>query len=387
MKRKVCVFTGTRAEYGLLRPLIELIRDEAELELQLLVSGMHLSPEFGLTASEIEKDGFKIDERVEMLLSSDSPVGICKSMGLGMIGFSEALNRLNPDLLVILGDRFEGFAAASAAMICRIPIAHLHGGEATYGLIDEPIRHSITKMSLLHFTSTDEYRNRVVQLGENPKRVFNVGAIGLENIKKLKLVDRPELDRTIGFDLGQKSILVTYHPVTLEEDTARQQMQSLLAALDYFADLRIIFTKGNADTGGRVINSMIDSYVEQNRNRSVAFTSMGQLLYLSAMNQVKAVVGNSSSGIIEAPGFKIPTVNIGDRQKGRVMAESVLSCGCSESEIREAVSQALSEDFQRLSANVSNPYEKEDTALVIKDIIKEFDLTGQLKKEFYDVRT
>lgn len=379
--RKICVFTGTRAEYGLLKPLMDEINQDSDLVLQLIVSGMHLSPEFGLTYQEIEKDGFKIDEKIEILMSSDTSVGLCKSIGLGVIGFSEALDRLRPDILVILGDRFEAFAAASAAMISRIPIAHLHGGEATEGLIDESIRHSITKMSHLHFTSTEEYRQRVIQLGEKPERVFNVGALGVENISKLDLLPREKFEEAIGFFLGERSMVVTFHPVTLEEDTAAEQFGELLAAIDEISDFRVIFTKANADTHGRVINKMIDEYVAKNSDRSIAFTSMGQLLYLSALQFVDAVVGNSSSGIIEAPSFKVGTINIGDRQKGRVRAGSIIDCLPD----KESIVNAFFEVYSDNELNYSNPYEKENTVIRIIEELKRYDWEEGHKKEFYDI--
>src|SRR3989338_4133875 len=320
--RKICIITGTRAEYGLLYWLMKEMQSNASLELQVIVTGMHLSPEFGLTYKEIEKE-FSINKKIEMLLSSDTPIGISKSMGLAQISFAEAYEDLSPDIAVVLGDRFEIFSAATAAMIARIPIAHIHGGETTEGAFDEAIRHSVTKMSHLHFVATEEYRQRGIQLGEDPKRVFNFGAPGLDNINNLHLLTKEEFEESIGFKLGMKNLLVTFHPVTLEQSTAKEQFQQLLFALDSLSDTHIIFTKANADTDGRIINYMIDSYVSANSNKSIAFTSLGQLRYLSALQNVDAVVGNSSSGLIEAPSFKIGTINIGDRQKGRIKAASV----------------------------------------------------------------
>lgn len=389
--RKICVFTGTRAEYGLLKPLMDEIQNEAGLRLQILASGMHMSPEFGLTYKLIEADGFAIDEKVEMLLSSDSPTGIAKAIGLGIISYIEALGRLKPDLVVILGDRFEGLAMAQACMITRIPIAHLHGGEATYGLIDEAIRHAITKMSHLHFTSTEEYRRRVIQLGEHPDRVFNVGAIGIENVKKLPLLSMDELERDIGFDLGIRYVLVTFHPVTLEKSTAEDHFRTLLKALDKLTSdsnglMKIIFTKANADTDGRIINHLIDDYVIRHPDKAIAFTSMGQVRYLSAMKYAAAVVGNSSSGIIEAPTFRVPTVNIGDRQKGRVRASSVIDCNCTKGSIVFALKKALTPEFKKECLDVINPYAKENPASSIKKAIMESDMPSLLKKNFYDLQ-
>jgi GDP/UDP-N,N'-diacetylbacillosamine 2-epimerase (hydrolysing) len=383
--RNICIFTGTRAEYGLLSPLLSAIKLDSEVNLQLLVSGMHLAPEFGLTYREIENDGFSINEKVEILTSSDSDIGLCKSIGLGLIGFSEALARLSPDILIILGDRFEAFAAASAAMVCRIPIAHIHGGEATYGLIDEPIRHSITKMSHLHFTSTEKYRQRVIQLGEHPSRVYNVGALGIENIKNIALLSRKQLEKKINFALGKKCILVTFHPVTLENKTAKNQFKNLLDALKKFRKFRIIFTKTNADTDGRIINQMIDDFVENNKDRCIAFTSMGQVNYLSTLKHVDAVIGNSSSGIIEAPSLQTPTINIGERQKGRVKADSIIDCEPSDHEITAAMNLALSEEFKARFVNIQNPYEGHDTTYSILYVLKKADLANILKKQFYKI--
>ncbi len=385
MNNRICIFTGTRADFGLLQPLMDVIQNDPELKLQIIASGSHLSPEFGETYKEIESEGFVIDEKVEMLVSSDTPVGVCKSMGLGFIGYSEALTRLKPDLLVVLGDRFEVFSAAASATICRIPIAHIHGGEITQGVFDEAFRHSITKMSHLHFTSTEEYRNRVIQLGEHPDRVINVGAIGLENVRKLNLLQRTEFEEIIRFSLGEQSILVTFHPITLEENKTKIQFQNLLDAIDIIPGLRVIFTKANADMEGRIINQMIDTYVAATSQKTISFTSMGQLRYLSAMKHVNAVVGNSSSGIIESPSFRTPSVNIGDRQKGRVQAQSVINCSPNKEEIIQAIKKALSPNFRQSIEKINNPYEKESTAQNIREIVKQFDLNGVLKKEFYDI--
>ena len=337
MKRKICIITGTRAEYGLLYWLMKEIQEDSDLELQIIATGMHLSPEFGLTYRQIEKDGFKIDRKIEMLLSSDTPVGVSKSMGLGMIGFAEAYADLKPDIVVLLGDRFEIFSAAAAAMIARIPIAHLHGGETTEGAFDEAIRHSITKMSHLHFTAVEEYRRRVIQLGELPDRVFNVGGLGVDNIKKLNLMNQQEFEQSISFKLGRKNLLITFHPVTLEHATAGEQFQNLLNAIEELQDTIFIFTKPNADTEGRIIIQMIDEYVYRNAHKAVAFTNLGQLRYLSAMQFMDGVVGNSSSGLAETPTFKIGTINIGDRQRGRIKAESVIDCEPNKESILAAI--------------------------------------------------
>ena len=385
MKRKVCVVTGSRAEYGLLYWLMKGIQADSDFELQIIATGMHLSPEFGLTYRQIEKDGFKIDKKIEMLLSSDTPVGISKSMGLGMIGFAEAYADLKPDIIVLLGDRFEIFSVASAAMIARIPIAHLHGGETTEGAFDEAIRHSITKMSHLHFTATEEYRKRVIQLGESPDRVFNVGGLGIDNIRKLKLMDREEFEDSINFKFGPKNLLVTFHPVTLEHATAEDQFRNLLNALDELPDTKLIFTKPNADTEGRLIIKMIDDYVLKNSHKAVAFVSLGQVRYLSALKFVDVCVGNSSSGLAEAPTFKIGTINIGDRQRGRLKAGSVIDCAPNKESILSAIKKLYPKEFQEKLKDVKNPYGEGGAAEKIKKILKGVDLTDILKKEFYDV--
>ena len=385
--KKVCVVTGTRAEYGLLKLLIEKIDHDDELKLQLVVTGMHLSPEFGLTYKEIERDGFKITERNEMLLSSDTSNGITKSIGLGMIGFADIFTRIMPDMVVILGDRYEVLAAATAAMVHRIPIAHIHGGELTLGSIDDAIRHSITKMSTLHFASTEEYRKRIIQLGESPERVFTVGALGVENVKNQQLLSKDELAKRIRFSLDQPYLMVTFHAVTLESNTAKKQIECLLAALDYFKEYCVIFTKANSDTDGRIVNQSIDEYVSQNENRTIAVTSLGMVRYLSALKHCEMVIGNSSSGIIEAPSFKIPTVNIGDRQLGRTRAASVIDCGNSTEDIVEAINAArLLREGKKLD-DVINLYEGNETSQRIVSIIRKHILNGvQIKKEFYDVR-
>jgi GDP/UDP-N,N'-diacetylbacillosamine 2-epimerase (hydrolysing) len=381
---KICVVTGTRAEYGLLYWLMKELEKNDFFELQIIATGMHLSPEFGLTYKEIEKD-FKIDKKIEMLLSSDTAIGISKSMGLAQISFTEAYEDLKPDIILVLGDRYEIFSAVSAAMIARIPIAHLHGGEATEGLIDEAIRHSITKMSHIHFTATEEYKNRVIQLGEQPNRVFNVGGIGIENIKRLKLLTKEEFEKSINFKLNIRNILVTFHPVTLETSTAKKQFQELLNAIDELKDTNIIFTKANSDTDGRIINQMIDEYVIENKN-CVAFSSLGQLRYLSALQYVDAMVGNSSSGISEAPSFKIATINIGDRQKGRIKATSVIDCKPNKKEIKDSIAKIYSDEFKSIIKDSINPYGEGGATEKIEKILKNTDLKNIQKKEFYDIK-
>ncbi|MDY0193549.1 MAG: UDP-N-acetylglucosamine 2-epimerase [Aliarcobacter butzleri] len=384
--RRICVVTGTRAEYGQLYWLMKEIEKDRDLELQLIVTGMHLSAEFGLTYKEIEKD-FKIDKKIEILLSSDTSIGIAKSMGLAQISFSEVYEELKPDILAVLGDRYEIFSAVSTAMISRIPVAHLHGGETTEGAFDEAIRHSITKMSHLHFTATQEYKNRVIQLGEQPDRVFNVGGMGIDNIKKLKLLTKDEFEDSINFKLNKKNILVTFHPVTLEISTAKEQFQELLNAIDELKETNIIFTKANSDTDGRVINQMIDEYVINNNKKSAVFTSLGQLRYLSALQYMDAVVGNSSSGLAEAPSFKIATINIGDRQKGRIKADSVIDCNPIKQDILESISKVYLKSFQNKLQMLENPYGNGGSSKRIVNILKESNLSDIVKKSFYDLES
>ena len=384
--KKVCVITGTRAEYGLLKPLIHKIKKDKDLKLQLVVTGMHMSPEFGLTYREIEQDGFEITERNEMLLSSDTSNGITKSIGLGTIGFADIFTRIMPNIVVILGDRYESLAAAIAAMIHRIPIAHIHGGELTLGAVDDAIRHSITKMSTLHYDTTEENKKRVIQLGEEPERVFYVGALGVENIKTQKLMSKEELSQDIGFSLEMPYVLVTFHPATLENNTSCEQFENLLVALDRFRQYRIIFTKANADVDGRIINQKIDKFVKDNINRAVAFTSLGMTRYLSALRYCEMVIGNSSSGIIEAPSFKIPTVNIGNRQLGRIRAKSVIDCGSTTDDISAAIVEAKRLLIEKLLNDMKNPYEKNDTSeSILSEIRKYLMQKERVEKRFYDI--
>ena len=380
---KICIVTGSRAEYGLMSRLMQLIKEDPELELQIIATNMHLSPEFGLTYKEIETDGFIIDKKVHMLLSADNSNATVKSMGLEMIGFADAYEDLKPDLIIILGDRYEMLMAASAALIYKIPITHIHGGEITEGAYDDAIRHAITKMSHLHFTSTEEYRQRVIQLGEYPSTVYNVGALGCDNIRSIKLMNKEELEASINFKIDRKTIFVTYHPVTMEDNTAYQQFSELLVAINSFSDLRIIFTMPNADTNGHLIIDMIKQYVEQNPEKTIWFNSLGMKRYLSTLQFIGGVVGNSSSGIIEVPSFHIPTINIGDRQKGRVAAESVLSCVPTQQDIQEKLSIILRPGYLETMSNIKNPYEKPNTAMAILDIIKSQKIN--VTKSFYNL--
>ena len=384
--KKVCVVTGTRAEYGLLKPVIDKIHKVEDLELQLVATGMHLSPEFGLTYKEIEADGYPVTDKVEMLLSSDTSVGITKSMAVALMGFGECFERLKPDLVVILGDRYEMLMVASAAMVAKIPIAHIHGGEITEGAMDDAIRHSLTKMSHIHFATTQEYRHRIIQLGENPENVFHVGSLGVENIVNETLLDKDAFEDSIGFSVDANTIMVTYHPVTLENIPSKVQFEKLLKVIENNPKLRVIFTKANSDTDGRIINLMIDEFVKEHKERCVAFTSLGRVRYLSALQFCAAVVGNSSSGIIEAPSFHIPTVNIGNRQQGRICADTVINCGYEMEQIQVALDKAFSEEFRVQLPDMNNPYEKAGTSELIVQKIKDMLLNGQgVKKHFYDV--
>ncbi|WP_330205282.1 UDP-N-acetylglucosamine 2-epimerase [Cyanobacterium sp. Dongsha4] len=390
MSRKICVATGTRAEYGLLYWLMREIQDDSDLTLQILVTGMHLSPEFGSTYKIIEDDGFTISAKVEMLLSSDTPVSVAKSIGVGIMGFADALERLKPDILVVLGDRTEMLAIAQTALILRIPLAHIHGGETTQGAIDEAIRHSITKMSHLHFVAAKEYEKRVIQLGENPEKVFNFGAIGVDNIAKLKLLEREELEESINFKLGNLNFLVTYHPVTLMENNSAQAFDELLIALDNFFSAKIIFTKPNSDPENNIINYKIAQYVSYNKTRAITFNSLGQLRYLSAIKNCDLVIGNSSSGLIEVPFLKKPTINIGDRQKGRLKATSIIDCAEKSKDIIISINKALSFEFQLSLKNVVSPYGQGDVSIKIKNVLKNIQLNNiQLNniiiKKFYDL--
>jgi UDP-hydrolysing UDP-N-acetyl-D-glucosamine 2-epimerase len=382
-KRKICVVTGTRAEYGLLYWLMQEIRNDAELELQVVATGMHLSPEFGMTYKVIEEDGFHLDAKVEMLLSSDTPVGIAKSIGLGVIGFADAFDRLRPNLIVLLGDRYEILAAAQAGLLARIPLAHIHGGESTEGVIDEAIRHAITKMAHLHFVAAEICRDRVIQMGEDPARVFNFGAPGLDNLSKIKLLNREEFEKSINFKLRETNFLITYHPVTLEKNKTESSMRALLRSLDNFGDVNIIFTYPNSDMEGRIIIDMIKEYVNYNKHRAIALTSMGSVNYLSAISHVDVVIGNSSSGLTEVPLFKKPTVNLGDRQRGRLKAASVIDCEENTEAITAAINQALSPAFQKGLAKVVSLYGVGNTSVMIKEVLKTVDLSNILMKKFH----
>jgi UDP-hydrolysing UDP-N-acetyl-D-glucosamine 2-epimerase len=383
-KRKICLVTGSRAEYGLLSWLMREIKADADLVLQIIATGMHLAPQFGMTRDEILGDGFAIDEEVEMLLASDSPVGMAKSIGLGVIGLADALSRLSPDIVVLLGDRFESFAAAQAAMCLRLPIAHLHGGEATEGVIDEAVRHAISKMAHLHFVAAEPYRRRVIQLGEMPERVFTVGALGVDAIKKMALPTRAELEADLSFSFGEKLFLVTYHPVTLADDAGRS-VDELISALKKFPETRIIITGVNADAGHDAIVERLSAFTAAHSERVRLVNSLGQRRYLATMREAAAVIGNSSSGVIEAPAMGVPTVNIGDRQKGRLRAASVIDCGEEATAISAAISQALAPEFKIKVKEMKIPFGDGEAAPRIKEILKTHSLEGLLMKRFHEI--
>lgn len=384
MSRKICVVTSSRADYGLLRWVMQGIKDDPKLSLQVIATGMHLSPTFGLTYRVIEEDGFRVDSKVEILGFSDSPVAIAESMALALAGTARAFSELKPDLVVVLGDRFEIFAATAAALVSKIPVAHLHGGETTAGAFDEAFRHSITKMSHLHFVATDEYRSRVIQLGENPKNVYLVGGLGIDSIKNLPLLSREELEGQLGIEFGAKSLLITFHPVTLDVESPENQMKELLAALSQLNDTTLIFTMPNADTGGHVLIKMIEDFVGQNENAKV-FTSLGQLKYLSCISYVDGVVGNSSSGITEVPTFKKGTINVGDRQLGRTQAASVINCEPIEKDIERAIKTLYSLEFKSNLAATISPYGEGGASARVVKALKEAALEGIIKKTFHDL--
>jgi GDP/UDP-N,N'-diacetylbacillosamine 2-epimerase (hydrolysing) len=382
--RKICIITGSRADYYLLKWIMQSIKEDRELELQVIATGMHLSPEFDSTYKIIEQDGFQINRKVEMLMSSDTSVGIAKSMGIGMIAFSDALNELKPDLILVLGDRFEIFSAVSAALIACIPVAHLHGGEITQGAFDDAIRHSLTKMSHLHFVASETYFNRVIQLGEQPDNVFLVGGLGVDCIKRMELLNRVQLEDSIEFKFLNKNLLITFHPVTLQGDLAEKQMKELLVALEALKDTGFIFTLPNADTNGRSLIKLVQDFVSNNSNARL-YKSLGQLRYLSCAAQVDGVIGNSSSGLLEVPSLKKGTINIGLRQQGRLQATSVINCEPNSDSISRALLKLYSKEFQNNLLNSINPYGDGGASEKIVDIIKNYPLDNLIKKVFYDL--
>lgn len=381
MKRKICVVTGSRAEYGLLFWVLRDLQSAGDLELQLVVTGMHLAPEFGHTVDEIERDGFRIDRRVEMLLAGDTPVATAKSVGLGVIGMTDALDQLRPDIVLILGDRFEMLAVAQASLLLNLPLAHIAGGDTTEGAFDESIRHAITKMSHLHFVTNPLSAQRVRQLGENPERIFVVGSPGLDHLRRTQLLDRPALEQALGAPLGERNVLVTFHPVTLEPGESERQFAELLAALDDAESRSTVWcTRPNADTGGRGLAAMLDAWAAERSGRVHVYTSLGQRRYLSLMAHVDVVVGNSSSGLYEAPSFRVPTVNIGDRQRGRLAADSVVHCAAGRGDIAAALLRASTLDC----SNVVNPYGDGHTAARIVAALRAAPMKGDLlRKPFF----
>ena len=385
VKRKICVVTGTRAEYGLLYWLMKEIEADDALELQIIVTGAHLSQEFGLTYRTIEQDGFHINEKVEMLLSSDTPVGIIKSMGVELIGFADALDRLKPDIMVLLGDRYELLVAAEAALVANIPIAHIHGGEITEGAIDDAIRHCITKMSHIHFATNAEHCRRIRQLGENQEHIHEVGVVGIDNIIRMEMYSLGALEQDLGFHLGEKYFLVTYHPVTVLGYRKQEALQNLLEAMDHFPDYQVLITKSNGDAGGREINKLIDFYAASRKERVCAKMSLGQKRYLSAMKYASVVVGNSSSGLLEAPVMKKATVNIGERQKSRHREISVIDCAEEREAIVSAIYEALSENFRRKVQTVEIPHADGKIAVRMKKILRDVSLENLFQKHFVDI--
>lgn len=384
--KRIVIVTATRAEYGLLAPIIKKLMKVSEIDVKVVATGTHLSPEFGMTINEIKEDGVKVDKEIDILLSADTSVAISKTMGLAMLGFADYFAECKPDALMVLGDRYETLAVCIAAMNEQIPIIHLHGGEATEGLVDEAVRNAITKLSFLHFTSTETYRNRVIQMGESPDRVYAAGAIGVENAIKTELMTKAELEKSLGCQFAEKMAVLTFHPVTLENDTAKKQISELLEALDSFPDITFICTKANADRDGRIINKYLSDYVDRHNN-AFLFDSLGMKRYLSALSCATFVIGNSSSGIIEVPSFKIPSINIGDRQKGRIQAESIINCMPERSDIEGAIRKAISTEFNMKIRDVVNPYGIGNTSDVIVETTTDYLLNDKLKvqKPFYDL--
>ena len=385
MKRKICVVTGSRADYGLLRLVMKGIKADPSLTLQIIATGMHLSPTFGLTYNEIEGDGFEIDQKIQCLAPSDSPIAIAEAAGKVLSGCAKAFDELKPDLVLVLGDRLEIFAACSAALLARIPIAHIHGGEVTVGAYDEAFRHSITKMSSVHFVATEEYKRRVIQLGEHPSTVHLVGGLGVDAIKEIKLLSKDEIEKTLCIKFADKSLLVTFHPATLEDQAPAEQMSELLAALSDKPDTTLIFTMPNADTGGLAIMEQIKSFVYKNDN-AYAFESLGQINYLSCMAIVDGIVGNSSSGILEAPTLKVGTINIGDRQLGRSQSVSVINARANKESIKEALNELFSQEFRSTLNACRSPYGEGGASRKILRVLSDFNFDKYLQKSFYDIR-
>lgn len=388
-RRKICIVTGSRAEYGLLYWLMKEIQDDPSLELQVVATGMHLAPEFGMTIRQIEMDGIPVIAKVDCLLASDSKVAMAKSLGLGIIGFADVFEHISPDVIVVLGDRFEILAAAQAAAILGFAIAHISGGEVTVGAIDEWIRHAISKVAWLHFAAAEPYRLRLIQLGESPERVFNVGDPGLDSIRKIPFIDRPKLFKELELPLDANGpvFLVTYHPATLGEAPPHQAFEELLRALNQFPQATIVITKPNADSGGRQLGNMAEEWALRRKSPTICVTSLGQFRYINLMRHSDVVIGNSSSGIVEAPALKIPTVNVGNRQLGRLKATSVIDCDERCEDIVSSINQALSQEFKSTTASTVSLYGDSDASVRIKNILGnfEFPASGVLAKVFYDL--
>lgn len=384
MKRKICVVSTSRADYGLLFWLLKEIEKSRFLELSLVLSGSHLEERLGLTYKEIERD-FKHFYKVPLGLENDDETALCLAFSAGVAGFSKVLEQIKPDIMVLLGDRYEMLSAGIAGMLRAVPIAHIHGGESTQGAIDEGIRHALTKMSHIHFCATSLYKRRIIQLGENPARVYNVGGLGVENIKRLELLSKKDFENSLGFKLGKKNILVTFHPQTIEKKSASKQFSQILNALDSLKDTHFIFTGANADNGGKIINEMAQNYCLKNPKKAIFAISLGQLRYLSAIKHADIVLGNSSSGISEAPSLKKATINIGNRQKGRIKAPSIIDTKCDKSAILKAIKKAYSKDFQAKLKSVKNPYDSGFASKKIIKVLENIKLNGILKKKFYDL--
>lgn len=384
--KKICVVTATRAEYGVLKNTLQEIYHHPDLKLCLIVTGTHLSKNFGYTINEIIEDGFPIDDEITMLMDSDSPEAVSKSMGLAMISFADVFFRHKPDMLVVVGDRYELISICSCALNMQIPIAHISGGELTEGAVDDCIRHCITKMSNLHFPGCERYRQRIIQLGEQPDTVFNYGDIGIENIIKTEFIDRAVLEKDLGVDL-ENYICMTFHPVTTQLDEVSGQLNQVLNAIAHFPNIEFIITKANADAGGRYINGKLEKFIENHSNCHL-FSNLGIKRYINLLRGARAVIGNSSSGIIEAPILKIPTVNIGDRQKGRIQAESIINCSADEIEITKAIELALSEEGAKRARQARSPYESGDTARnIVREIINYLNYpVKSTAKVFYDIK-
>lgn len=385
MTRRVCIFTGARSDFGLLQPLIRAVMQDEQLELQLIVTGSHLAADFGMSVREIEDAGIPIARKIDILGASDAAVDIAKAAGRGLIEFADVLAELKPDIVVVLGDRYEALAAAFSSVILGVPVAHLHGGEITEGSSDDSFRHAITKLASLHFVAAEPYRGRVLQMGESPDRVFLVGGLGVDAISRLSLLDRDEVERRLNFAIDDRTLLATIHPATAGAADSGLECDEMLAALEIERDLRIVFTLANADAGGRGVNEQIKAFVARNSTRSICFPSLGSQLYFSCLQFVKGVIGNSSSGLLEAPSFHIGTINIGPRQQGRLRSASVIDCPPDRPSIGKALARLFSAEFQRVVASASNPYGSGGATPRIVKVLRAVDLSKLHTKSFYDI--